>query len=509
MKHLNSNINNTNAQRQESLYNYTQKIKTDQCNEMTLDIRVIDNKLSITCFYEKNYFKKVFSNSFSFEELKKQSPYFNMFSSLEQVLEEIKTNKCKGKEIIKGDEENSKSIEVIIPVPLTTLKNIRFSLDEENKKALDAENEKDFVIKRYELESSLINLKSKILIGKDIEKRAIKIWISPNKILRAKLLYSFDNGENKDLLNNPEEDKKVKDFHEACDNKRNILMICRSKNEIFGGYTPLSFNSQSKNEADNESFLFSVNGFKKYPKKNFSNSSSIKCHEDFGPCFSNDLFFQKYSMNIINLIPSEYLTHDDWVNKANCFVFEKGIIIDSLEIFQIKEENVNYDEIKIAINNNNTFNHFKSLINSPIMNNNTKITNFNINMSRNQISNININNTNNINIRRDEINKNNEENEFPLNIGKKKKDNKNCYKEFIEKVKKEKSEEKKKRKKRKDKKDKKENVEKKDKKENDRKSNESKMSQIGSLTFLEEEFNKDNTEDKTLIKDFNEFYDFP
>ena len=125
-------------------------------------------------------------------------------------------------------------------------------------------------------------------------------------------------------------------------------------------------------------------------------------------------------MNIINLIPSEYLTHDDWVNKANCFVFEKGIIIDSLEIFQIKEENVNYDEIKIAINNNNTFNHFKSLINSPIMNNNTKITNFNINMSRNQISNININNTNNINIRRDEINKNNEENEFPLNIGKKK-----------------------------------------------------------------------------------------
>ena len=53
--------------------------------------------------------------------------------------------------------------------------------------------------------------------------------------------------------------EKVENFHSVCDNKRCILMICKSKNEIFGGYTPLSFNSLNEYGYDNESFLFSLN----------------------------------------------------------------------------------------------------------------------------------------------------------------------------------------------------------------------------------------------------------
>ena len=48
---------------------YNRKIKTDQNNEMDLFINDKNDKLFITCFYSKNYYKKTFTNSFSLEEI--------------------------------------------------------------------------------------------------------------------------------------------------------------------------------------------------------------------------------------------------------------------------------------------------------------------------------------------------------------------------------------------------------------------------------------------------------
>ena len=47
-------------------------------------------------------------------------------------------------------------------------------------------------------------------------------------------------------------------------------MICKSKNEIFGGYTPLSFSTANEYGCDNHSFLFSLTRLEKYPKDSFN-----------------------------------------------------------------------------------------------------------------------------------------------------------------------------------------------------------------------------------------------
>ena len=58
----------------------------------------------------------------------------------------------------------------------------------------------------------------------------------------------------------------VETFHKNCDGIFSILVLCKSKDEIFGGYTPLSFNSENVYGYDNKSFLFSINQKEKYPK---------------------------------------------------------------------------------------------------------------------------------------------------------------------------------------------------------------------------------------------------
>ena len=91
----------------------------------------------------------------------------------------------------------------------------------------------------------------------------IKMWISPFKKISAKLLYNFHiKYENE----NTYEYNDVQNFHSKCDNRPNILIICKSKNEIFGGFTPLCFASNNSYGSDNNSFVFSINKLKKYPK---------------------------------------------------------------------------------------------------------------------------------------------------------------------------------------------------------------------------------------------------
>ena len=134
---------------------------------------------------------------------------------------------------------------------------------------------------------------------------SFKSWISINNKLRAKLLYSFydipykKNENNENIYDNNINFKEtVKNFHGACDDKEKILVICKSKNEIFGGYTPLSFNSKNEYGHDEESFLFSLNDFKKYSRNYTSGTESIKCHKEYGPCFHNDLNFKKKTEKI-------------------------------------------------------------------------------------------------------------------------------------------------------------------------------------------------------------------
>lgn len=249
---------------------YSTTITTDQNNRMKLNIEIINSELSISCTYEKNFIKNTFSNLFSLEILQEQ-PIFSSFNTVEQILYEIINKKTKEKEYIIGNELISDSIELVIPMPLNVNNKMSFILNKEVKTVNQSLNEHIIALNKYVYQFEIKDFNSNILLGSKIQKDAIKSWISSFKRIEAELLYSFHSisyidDKNKEIIHNPGFYQKPSDFHRVCDFKRNLLIICKSKNEIFGGYTPLFFDNSDGYKKDNESFLFSLNRQKKYEK---------------------------------------------------------------------------------------------------------------------------------------------------------------------------------------------------------------------------------------------------
>ena len=158
---------------------------------------------------------------------------------------------------------------------------------------------------------------------------------------------------------NLNEEINVKNFHKNCDFKNHILVICKSKNEIFGGYTPSCFDSSDEYGKDNDSFLFSLNKLQKYPKDNYEKTDSLWCYQNYGPCFHWDLYFREKKIHAVKFEKKNYLTPEKWINKDNCYVNEEGILLDSLEVFQIFGIN--------DINYNINYDHFNFFIDYPVL----------------------------------------------------------------------------------------------------------------------------------------------
>jgi hypothetical protein len=344
-------INNSKGEQKKNVeYLYKIKLITKQENEMTIIIKIENSKLNFICYYFKDYFKISFQNSFSFEELKKKSNYFFQFTEIKDIFDELYNNPKKGEEYLDGNENLLEKIKIIIPLPSKNYPLLEFELNKVKKEKDDIFREYKQILNIYKNKVKINNFNSKILSMKEREKEIIKSWISPTENLKAELLFSFYNSCNSqkkiDNINDLyfsynilhydlNKIYTVKLFHEKCDNKKSILVICKSNNEIFGGYTPLCFRSNGSYGKDNGSFLFSLNRNEKYPKNSFDNNESIWCYEKYGPSFHWDLYFRKNKINIVKFENKNYLTYNNWVNNSNCYENEFGIVLDSLEIFQI------------------------------------------------------------------------------------------------------------------------------------------------------------------------------
>ena len=82
---------------------------------------------------------------------------------------------------------------------------------------------------------------------------------------------------------------KSEDFHNFCDNKGPTLTLIKtSKNHVFGGFTPLSWNCSGKNlnDTSNQTFIFSLNSLKSYNMKSTS-KKAIQCFKGKGPTFGD------------------------------------------------------------------------------------------------------------------------------------------------------------------------------------------------------------------------------
>ena len=115
-------------------------------------------------------------------------------------------------------------------------------------------------------------------------------WIEEtinNKDIKIELLFKMsENGSNSE------------DFHKYCDNKGPTLTLIKTtKNKIFGGFTPLNWNSQVGifKDINNQTFIFSLNSKKKYNMIN-KIGNAIYCNRDNGPNFGNSDFGLRKNM---------------------------------------------------------------------------------------------------------------------------------------------------------------------------------------------------------------------
>ena len=130
-----------------------------------------------------------------------------------------------------------------------------------------------------------------------------------------------------------------RNFHEFYDNKGPTLSIIKSKNNnIFGGFTPLNWNSNNIRFKDetNSTFLFSLNLMKKLDIINIK-KYAIFCYSNNGPYFgASDLRLDqnmKKGQTFANTSCS-YLSNNNLITGGhgdNEF-FE----VEDLEVFEVK-----------------------------------------------------------------------------------------------------------------------------------------------------------------------------
>ena len=107
-------------------------------------------------------------------------------------------------------------------------------------------------------------------------------------------------------------------FHRLCDNiSPNLLLIKDDKNNIFGGFTKVTWEKKDLEKNDLESFLFSLNKNKKYYQKH-KGYKTIYSSSSNGPWFyGGDIGF--YSNNMSQCKSSgtgDYLDESLSTNKA-------------------------------------------------------------------------------------------------------------------------------------------------------------------------------------------------
>lgn len=321
---------------------YFSTIISNKEHKFNLTIEIKDKKIHISSCYYVDYFKTTFENDFTLEQLQQNSDFYKQFQNEMQVLNEIRNNpKKKEEQIIEGDNPNE--ICLIIKFAIHTNNIQKFPLVKKQKTKDEILAECQMIIKLYESKLRINDINSKILKTEE-EKESLKAWISPTHSLKAVLLYSYtitypEKLDKGGIFSNAnfEIKKNVKEFHDKCDNKYSILVLCKSGTQTFGGYTPLYFSSKKEYQYDNNSFLFSLNDLKKYPKRSLDNTESIWGYKTYGPCFWYDLQFKEETMSVITSERKNYLIPEDFIGKKKCIVCDGEIYLDTLEIYQIFE----------------------------------------------------------------------------------------------------------------------------------------------------------------------------
>ena len=172
-------------------------------------------------------------------------------------------------------------------------------------------------------------------------------FISESKILNKEeknkllnLLASVANGKNiyLKLIYRRGGDMSYETFHSKCDNKGPTVVLCKAKNEKFGGYTNVNWESvNGVGKYVDEPFLFNINSNKKlnYTNKIFP---AVFLHKDHGPDFNWDFVFNSENNKMktcqcTNKVSGVYLYSNGPITGDGS---SNHIEVDEVEVFKFK-----------------------------------------------------------------------------------------------------------------------------------------------------------------------------
>ena len=289
-------------------FNFEFEAESDKNNTFSIILNADTYSfLQIKATQKNDLFKKCFSSQILVDKIK-ENKYFLMFDDLKEICNEI-SERIKKKEM--KLEENLEGLNLLIYLPSTKIKEIKFELKEEQKNDKDKINDLNELIMKLQEEinnnkreinelKNIVNnqnneinemkkkinfltdyikfkdniqeLKDSRIIDSNIEYiKSIKNWINPNVKVKGELLYRMSR-----------DGDKISKFHELCDNKGPTLTLFETTDGNKGGiYTPLSWDINTNDwKHDLETFLFNLNKNKKYKK--IKKEKSILCKNDHG-----------------------------------------------------------------------------------------------------------------------------------------------------------------------------------------------------------------------------------
>ena len=246
----------------------------------------------IEAFKENDSIKlKIFLLAIKFKDMEfilkpKSKNIEDKFKELYDIVNELK------KENIELKQEN-----------LQIKEQIKLLMDFKNKiEEKEKEREREQEKKHLDLDSNILNDAQK--------KNKIKEFISPNQKIKAELKYRLTRDGN-----------SFDTFHKLCDNiSPNLLLIKDNKNNIFGGFTKVTWEKKDLTKNDPESFLFSLNKNKKYYQKH-KEYKTIYCYSASGPWFyGGDIGFCSNNMSqCISNGTGEYLDESLSTNQPGSY----------------------------------------------------------------------------------------------------------------------------------------------------------------------------------------------
>jgi hypothetical protein len=143
---------------------------------------------------------------------------------------------------------------------------------------------------------------------------------------------------------------KAQEFHRRCDGHANTLtVILDTKGNIFGGFTPVEWESRTKSpyeKADDtlKSFVFTLKNPHNIPARRFAlkaerKSGAIDCDSKWGPCFGGG-----YDINVLDncdantgsyTVLGDVYTNDTGLDGWIVFTGSRYFEVTEIEVFEI------------------------------------------------------------------------------------------------------------------------------------------------------------------------------